>query len=57
MRRLRNNQSGLILTLIIIGVIVGVAYFTLQNFLSSEQGQQLQDTTNKVLDTIDGTDE
>ena len=41
------------LTIIIIGVIMVLGYVVISNFLSSDQGQEIQDTTNQVKDTIE----
>lgn len=53
--KLRDSNSGLILTLVIIGGLVVVSYITWNNFLASDQGQELQETTTNVLDTIENT--
>jgi len=57
MSRLRHNQQGLIFTIIIIGVIVLFGYITWRNFIRSDRGQDLQETTHQVIDTIEETTE
>ena len=55
MKSLHSNQKGFLLTVIIIVVIVTFGYIAWQNFLRSDEGQKLQETTNQVIDTIENT--
>ena len=56
MGNLRKNQSGLVLTLLIIGAVVVASFIAWNNFIKSEKGQEIQDTANKVIETIEGGD-
>lgn len=52
-----NDRGGILLTLIIIGIIMFVGYVVFNNFMESEQGQEIQDTTNTIIDTVENVNE
>ena len=52
-----NSRGGIFLTIIIIGVIMFLGYVVINNFMESEQGQEIQDTTNTIIDTVENVNE
>jgi flagellar basal body-associated protein FliL len=55
MKNLRNNNDGLVL-LILIAIAVAIAgYVVINNFLSSEEGKEVQETADQLIQTLDET--
>jgi len=47
------TKGGLLLTIIVIAVIMFLGYVVISRFVNSDKGQEIQQTTNQVIDTVD----